>query len=84
MTRADFDRAIGLVFSGSQAHQVCNEYIKSLEAELKALQSRSCEGCKNLVETGKSFKHCDELAINISHMDWGSFCCNRYEAKDNQ
>lgn len=36
MTRKNFDRAIGLVFSGSQAHQVCNEYIKSLEKQCKA------------------------------------------------
>ena len=59
-----------------------NDCIDEAIAELEALQSRSCEWCKNLVETGKSFKHCDELAINISHMDLGSFCCNRYEAKE--
>ena len=48
MTRADFDKAIGLVSSGSQAHQVCNEYIKSLEAELEALQQpkNNCDTCK--------------------------------------
>ena len=63
---------------------ITDNEINEAIAELEALQSRSCERCKNLVETGKSFKHCDELAINISHMDWGSFCCNRYEAKDNQ
>lgn len=71
-------------FAISECKSWINKIFDDVEAELEALQPRSCEWCKSLVETGKSFKHCDELAINISHMDWGSFCCNRYEAKDNQ
>lgn len=78
-------KALGLLLRAKKYNaNITDNEINEAIAELKALQSRSCEWCKNLVETGKSFKHCDELAINISHMDWGSFCCNRYEAKDNQ
>lgn len=64
--------------------EVANDFESAvMEIErLKALQQRSCESCKGLVEIGKSYKHCEELAINISHMDWGNFCCNRYEPKE--
>lgn len=72
----DFCDAVG-------CHRAIYESIKFVGAELEALQqSKSCEGCKGLVEIGKSYKHCEELAINISHMDWGNFCCNRYEPKE--
>ena len=70
---------------------VNKDYIKSLEKadevinqiydELEELQSRSCGGCKQLVDIGKSYKHCEELSINISHSTESTFCCNRHEAK---
>ena len=79
------DEALELIIAmcelGLKTQDTYSTIIQKLKAQNKALQSRSCDECKNLVEIGKSFKHCDELAINISHMDWGSFCCNRYEAK---
>ena len=91
MTRADFDKAIGLVFSGSQAHQVCNEYIKSLEAELEALQQpKSCAKCK-------AFKLDDEHNDGFGQCFWGiyfpnvnsssyhkgtDFYCSEFEAKE--
>lgn len=77
MTRADFDRAIGLVFSGSQAHQVCKEYIKSLEAELETLQQpKSCDDCRS--------KSCSikRILLELGEINSSYFYCNDYEAKE--
>ena len=82
MTRADFDRAIGLVFSGSQAHQVCNEYIKSLEAELEALQQpKSCEGCKYDFTPNFILNNVGDK-IDICYMCSRLERLDRYEAKE--
>ena len=47
----------------------------------EAMKQRTCEGCSKLEDIGKSYKHCKELCINISHSTESTFCCNRYEAK---
>ena len=52
-----------------------------LREELKALQSRSCEGCKQSWERNNQTFHkyyCDYLQ-RPTH---GDFCCNRYEPKE--
>ena len=47
-------------------------------AELEALQSRSCEGCKHLLASPriclKRIQNCDGILPK-------DFCCNRYEPK---
>ena len=55
-----------------------NEAIIELE---EAMKPKTCEGCSNLEDIGKSYKHCKELCINISHSTESTFYCNRYEAK---
>ena len=55
-----------------------NEAINELE---EAMKPKTCEGCSNLEDIGKSYKHCKELCINISHSTESTFYCNRYEAK---
>ena len=55
-----------------------DEAIEELE---KAMKPKTCEGCSNLEDIGKSYKHCKELCINISHSTESTFYCNRYEAK---
>lgn len=47
----------------------------------EAMKQRTCEGCSKLEDIGKSYKHCKELCINISHSTESTFYCNRYEAK---
>ena len=56
----------------------CIEAIAELE---EAMKPKTCEGCSNLEDIGKSYKHCKELCINISHSTESTFYCNRYEAK---
>jgi hypothetical protein len=55
-----------------------DEAISELE---EAMKPKTCEGCSNLEDIGKSYKHCKELCINISHSTESTFYCNRYEAK---
>ena len=55
-----------------------NEAIEELEKNMKP---KTCEGCSKLEDIGKSYKHCKELCINISHSTESTFYCNRYEAK---
>lgn len=55
-----------------------DEAIEELEKEMKP---KTCDGCSNLEDIGKSYKHCKELCINISHSTESTFYCNRYEAK---
>ena len=55
-----------------------NEAIAELE---EAMKPKTCDGCSNLEDIGKSYKHCKELCINISHSTESTFYCNRYEAK---
>lgn len=55
-----------------------NEAIKELE---EAMKPKTCEWCSKLEYIGKSYKHCKELCINISHSTESTFYCNRYEAK---
>ena len=57
-----------------------NERIKELE---EAMQPKTCDGCNNLEDIGKSYKYCKELCINISHSTEMTFYCIRYEPKDN-
>lgn len=49
-------------------------------AELEALQSRSCEGCKHLLASPriclKRIQNCDGILPK-------DFCCNRHEPKEN-
>lgn len=47
----------------------------------EAMKPKTCDGCSNLEDIGKSYKHCKELCINISHSTESTFYCNRYEAK---
>jgi hypothetical protein len=47
----------------------------------EAIKPKTCEWCSNLEDIGKSYKHCKELCINISHSTESTFYCNRYEAK---
>ena len=50
-------------------------------AELEALQSRSCRGCKQSWEPNNQTFHryfCEYLQRPIH----GNFCCNRYEPKE--
>ena len=51
-------------------------------AELEALQSRSCESCRYC--SGESKQSFCVLRLMPAHMYEFEFCCNRYEAKDNQ
>jgi len=55
------------------------ELFKQLLEE--AMKPKTCYGCSNLEDIGKSYKHCKELCINISHSTESTFYCNRYEAK---
>ena len=61
----------------------CNEkeLDEAIEELEKAMKPKTCEGCSNLEDIGKSYKHCKELCINISHSTESTFYCNRYEAK---
>lgn len=57
-------------------------YFDEAIAEIeKAMKPKTCDGCSNLEDIGKSYKHCKELCINISHSTESTFYCNRYEAK---
>lgn len=63
------------------------EELKHHEAELEALQQhKSCEGCKYLYINKHSefVEYCTDLNIEIPYSDITTFCCNRYEPKDNQ
>ena len=53
-------------------------------AELEALQSRSCEGCEYLYINKHSefVEYCTDLSIEIPYSDITTFCCNRYEPKE--
>ena len=80
-------KALEILYSLNEAVSLSKNYpsdelLDEAIAELEALQSRSCGGCKQLVDIGKSYKHCEELSINISHSTESTFCCNRYEAKE--
>ena len=55
-----------------------DEAIEELEKNMK---HKTRDGCSNLEDIGKSYKHCKELCINISHSTESTFYCNRYEAK---
>ena len=58
--------------------------IREAIAELEeAMKPKTCEGCNNLEDIGKSYKYCKELCINISHSTEMTFYCIRYEPKDN-
>ena len=52
------------------------------EAQLKALQQRSCESCRywDFNEQGH-FKKCFNGKGNVSSTE-DDFCCNRYEPKE--
>ena len=60
------------------ANDCIDEAIVDIE---EAMKPKTCEGCSNLEDIGKSYKHCKELCINISHSTESTFYCNRYEAK---
>ena len=57
-----------------------DEAIAELE---EAMEPKSCITCLHLEDIGKSFKSCIEIGINIGHLTWDDFCCNKYEPKDN-
>ena len=63
-------------------HKTYNAELDEAIAELEeAMKPKTCNGCSNLEDIGKSYKHCKELCINISHYTDSTFYCNRYEAK---
>ena len=65
-------------------HRALYESLKAVEAELEALQSRSCETCGYL-----GLNYCEQeicrngdLDINIRSV-YKNFCCNRHKPKEN-
>ena len=60
-------------------HGMPTKRINEAIAELEALQSRSCEGCKHLLASPriclKRIQNCDGILPK-------DFCCNRYEPKE--
>ena len=60
-------------------HGMPTKRINEAIAELEALQSRSCEGCKHLLASPriclKRIQTCDGILPK-------DFCCNRYEPKE--
>lgn len=71
----------GVHFLEETVDRVLNE-LKLLDAELEALKSRRCKGCRNLEDIGEVYRYCKELSIDISHSTESTFCCNRYEAQE--
>ena len=76
----DFKKGTTIDEMGMGAQNI-NEAITELEA---LQQSRSCEGCKYLYINKHSefVEYCTDLNIEIPYSDITTFCCNRYEAKE--
>ena len=68
-------------FNSASECRKANKELTEAVAEIEALQSRSCEGCKQSWERNNQTFHkyyCDYLQ-RPTH---GDFCCNRYEPKE--
>ena len=60
--------------------------LREIQSEIKDIErfcnTIKCSQCKHLIDIKKSYRHCVELAINISHLNWDEFYCRYFDPKE--